>query len=103
MQTHNITDVRTGGVATSIANKGGIWRVGPSDIIMAATHANPKDFNAKLAFRDYLNNSPKFSCSPKFCLSVLVLLSRVKLFSMFYCALLSRSNICIVSKSKLLG
>ena len=23
---------------------------------MAATHANTKDFNAKLAFRDYLNN-----------------------------------------------
>ena len=40
VQTHNITDGGTGGVATSIADKDGIWRAGPSDIGMAATHAN---------------------------------------------------------------
>ena len=56
IQTHNITDGGTGGVATSIANKDGIWKAGPSDIRMAETHANPKYFNAKLAFRDYLND-----------------------------------------------
>ena len=56
LQTHNITEGGTGGVATSIADKDRIWRAGPSDIGMAATHANPKDFNAKLAFRDYLND-----------------------------------------------
>ena len=30
------------GVATRIADKDGIWRAGPSNIGMAATHANPK-------------------------------------------------------------
>ena len=56
IQTHNIIDGGTGGVATSIADKDGIWRAGPSDIGMVATHANLKYFNAKLAFRDYLND-----------------------------------------------
>ena len=56
VQTHNITDGRAGGVTTRIADKDGIWRAGPSDIRMAATRANSKDFNAKLAFRNYLND-----------------------------------------------
>ena len=56
IQTHNITDSGTGGVATRIADKDGIWRAGPSDIIMAATHANDKDFNAKLEYRKYIND-----------------------------------------------
>ena len=56
MWTHNITDGGTGGVATRISDKDGIWRAGPSDIRMAATHANDKDFNAKLSFRGYLND-----------------------------------------------
>ena len=51
VQTHNITDGGTGGVATRIADKDGIWRAVPSDIRMAATHANDKDFNVKLAYR----------------------------------------------------
>ena len=42
VQTHNITDGGTGGVATSIADQDGIWRAGPSDVRMAATHANDK-------------------------------------------------------------
>ena len=41
------------------------------------------------------SSSPKFWSSPKFCLSV-----RVKSISTFSPVLLSRSNICIVSKSK---
>ena len=56
VETHNVTDGRTGGVATSIADKDWIWRVGPSDIGTAATCANLKGFNEKLAFREYLND-----------------------------------------------
>ena len=51
MQTNNITDGRTGGVTTRIADKDGIWRAGPSDIRRAATYAKDKDFAAKLAYR----------------------------------------------------
>ena len=53
VETHNVTDGRSGGVATSIADKDRIWRVGPSDIGTAATHVDLKDFNEKLAFREY--------------------------------------------------
>ena len=56
VETHSVTDGRSGGVATSIADKDRIWRVGPSDIGTAATHADLKDFNEKLAFREYLND-----------------------------------------------
>ena len=56
VETHNVTYGRTGGIATSIADKDRIWRVGPSDIGTAATHADLKDFNEKLAFREYLND-----------------------------------------------
>ena len=56
VETHNITDGGTGGVATSISDKDRIWRVSPSDIGTAATHANLKDFNEKLEFREYLND-----------------------------------------------
>ena len=56
VETHNVTDGRSGGVATSIADKDQIWKVGPSNIGTAATHADLKDFNEKLAFREYLND-----------------------------------------------
>ena len=56
VQTHNITDGGTGGVATRIADKDGIWRVGPSNIRMVVTHANDKFFNARLVYRKYLND-----------------------------------------------
>ena len=56
VQTNNITDGGTGGVTTRIADKDGIWRARPSDIIMAATHASHKDFDAKLAYCKYLND-----------------------------------------------
>ena len=56
VQTYNITDGRTGGVTTRIADKDGIWQAGPSNIRMEATHAKDKDFNVKLAFCDYLND-----------------------------------------------
>ena len=56
VETHNKTDGRIGGVATSIADKDRVWRVVPSDIGTAATHADLKDFNDKLVFREYLND-----------------------------------------------
>ena len=56
VQTYNITDGGTGGVTTSIADKDGIGRAGPSDIRVAATHAKEKYFAAKLAYRKFLND-----------------------------------------------
>ena len=56
MQTCNITDGGTGGVATIISNKDKIGRARPSDIRMAATHSKDKDFDAKLAYRKYIND-----------------------------------------------
>ena len=56
VQTHNITDGGTGGVATSIANKDGIWQAGPGDIRDAALHDSDKDSAAKLAYRKFLND-----------------------------------------------
>ena len=56
VETHNVTDGGTGIVATSIADKDWIWRVGASNIGTGATHAELKDFNEKLAFREYLND-----------------------------------------------
>ena len=55
VETHNVTDGRSGGVATSIADKDRIWRPSPSDIGTAATHDDVKNINEKLAFRKYLN------------------------------------------------
>ena len=55
VDTHNVTDGRSGGVATSIADKDRIWRVGPSDIGTAATHADLNNINVKFVFRKYLN------------------------------------------------
>ena len=56
MHTYNVTDVRTGGVTTRIADKDGIWRAGPSNIRVAAAHAKDKDFAAKLAYLKCLND-----------------------------------------------
>ena len=55
VETHNVTDGRSGGVATSISDKDRIWRASPSNIVTAATHDNLKNINEKLAFRKYLN------------------------------------------------
>ena len=55
VETHNVTDGRSGGVATSIADKDRIWRPSPSDIGMTATHDDLKNINEKLAFHKYLN------------------------------------------------
>ena len=54
VNTYNVTDQRSGGVATSIADKDGIWRPKPSNIGTAATHDKIKNINEKLAFRKYI-------------------------------------------------
>ena len=45
VDTYNVTDGRSGGVATSIADKDRIWRPSPSDIGTAATHDDLKNIN----------------------------------------------------------
>ena len=55
IQTHNVTEGRSGGVATSIADKDRIWNPRPSNIGTAATHDDLKNINGKLAFHKYLN------------------------------------------------
>ena len=81
VEIHNVTDGRSGGVATSIADKDRIWRASPSDIGTAATHVDLKNINEKLAFRKYLNELD---------------LETIKMLERDHRA---RENICIVSKS----
>ena len=50
----NVTDGRSGGVATSIADKDLIWSPKPSNIGTEATHDEIKNINEKLSFRKYL-------------------------------------------------
>ena len=54
VNTYNVTDGRSGGVATSIADRDRIWSPKPSDIGTAATHDDLKNINEKLSFRKYL-------------------------------------------------
>ena len=56
IQTDNVLDQRSGGVATRIADKEGIWRPKPSDIGTAATHDKIKNISEKLAFRKYIKD-----------------------------------------------
>ena len=54
INTDNVTDRRSGGVATSIADKYGIWGPKPSNIGTAATHDEIKNISEKLAYNKYL-------------------------------------------------
>ena len=54
VNTDNVTDRRSGRVATRIADKDGIWGPKPSDIGTAATHYEIKNISEKLAFSKYL-------------------------------------------------
>ena len=54
VNTDNVTDRRSGAVATRIADKDGIWRPKPSDIGTAATHDEIKNISEKLTFSKYL-------------------------------------------------
>ena len=54
VNTDNVTDQRSGGVATRIEDKDGIWRPKPYNIGTAGTHDEIKNISEKLAFRKYL-------------------------------------------------
>ena len=54
VNTDNLTDRRSGGVATSIEDKDRVWSPKPSNIGTAATHGEIKSINKKLAFNKYL-------------------------------------------------
>ena len=54
VNTDNVTDRRSGGVATSIADKDGIWSPKPSNIGTAANHDEIKNISEKLAFNKHL-------------------------------------------------
>ena len=56
IQTDNILDQRSGGVATRIANKDEIWEPNSSGIGTAATHDEIKKISEKLAFRKYIKD-----------------------------------------------
>ena len=45
IQTHDVTDGRSGGVATSIGDKDRIWSPRPSNIGTAVTHDDLKNIN----------------------------------------------------------
>ena len=57
IQTYNIGDRRSGGVATRIANKDGIWKPMLSNIETAATHGEIKTISEKLAYRKFIKDS----------------------------------------------
>ena len=56
INTYNVTDRKSGGVATRIVDQYGIWRPKPSDIGTAATHDEIKNRSEKLSFRKYLKD-----------------------------------------------
>ena len=56
IQTENVLDQRSGGVATRIANKDGIWEPKPSDIGTAATHHKIKNISEKSAYCKYIKD-----------------------------------------------
>ena len=56
INTDNVTDQRSGGVAARIADKDGIWSPKPSDVGTAATHDKIKNRSEKLSFRKYLKD-----------------------------------------------
>ena len=57
IQTDNVGDQRSGGVATRIANKDGIWEPTLSNIKTAATHGEIKTISEKLSYRKYIKDS----------------------------------------------
>ena len=57
IQTDNVGDRRSGGVATRIANKDGIWEPTLSDIGTATTNGEIKTISDKLAYRKFIKDS----------------------------------------------
>ena len=56
IQTDNVGDRRSGGVATRIANKDGIWEPTLSEIETAPTHGEIKTISEKLAYRKFIKD-----------------------------------------------
>ena len=56
IQTDNVLDRRSGGVATKIADKDRIWEPKPSNIGTAVTHDEIKNISEKLSFRKYIKD-----------------------------------------------
>ena len=56
IHTYNVLDQRTGGVATRIANKDGIWKPTLSNIETAPTHGNIEIISEKLAYRKFIKD-----------------------------------------------
>ena len=56
IQTDNVLDRRSAGVATSILNTDGIWEPKLSNIGMVATHDDIKKICEKLAYRKYIKD-----------------------------------------------
>ena len=56
VNTDNVTDQRSVGVATSMVDKDGTWGPKPSDIGTAATHDEIKNISEKLAYRKYIKD-----------------------------------------------
>ena len=56
INTENVLDQRSSGVATRIADKDRIWRHKPSNIGTVATHDKIKNISEKLAFCKYIKD-----------------------------------------------
>ena len=56
IQTDNVVDLRSNGVATRIAKKYGIWEPTISDIETAPNHGKIKTISEKLAYRKYIKD-----------------------------------------------
>ena len=56
IQTDNVDDKRSGGVATRTANKDGIWKPTLSDIEMAATHGKIETISEKLEYPKFIKD-----------------------------------------------
>ena len=56
INTGNVLDQRSNGVATRLAEKYRIWDPKPSGIVTAATHDKIKKISEKLSFRKYLKD-----------------------------------------------
>ena len=57
IQTYNVINRRSGGVATRITNKDGIWKPTLSDIETESTHGNIKTISEKSAYRKFIKDS----------------------------------------------
>ena len=57
MQTDNAVEQISGGVATRISNKDGIWKPTLSNIETAATHGKIETISEKLAYRKFIEDS----------------------------------------------